>query len=108
MTEYNSLEELKTFIHSGRIRLIYLSKPDCGVCTAIKPKIEEILQKYPEMQGTYVNMDLIPQSAGEFSIFTIPGILIYVDGRETIREARYISVEDLTSQIDRFYSMIYS
>lgn len=108
MLEFNSLEELKTFISSGRIRLIYLSRPACGVCTAIKPKVEEILNKYPHMTGAYVNMDLIPQSAGEFSIFTIPGILVYIDGRETIRQARYISIKDLTSQIDRFYSMLFS
>ncbi len=108
MTEFNSLEEIKQFIKSGRIRLIYLSRPACGVCTAIKPKVEEILSTYNQMEGCYVNMDSIPESAGEFSIFTIPGILIYIDGRETIREARYISIEELRPQIDRFYNMIYN
>lgn len=106
--EYQTLEEIKDFINSGRMRIVYLSRPSCGVCTAIKAKILHIIEKYPELEGTYVNMDIIPESAGEFSIFTIPGILLYIDGKETIREARYISIEDFEAKIDRFYKMIFS
>jgi len=90
------------------MRLVYLSRPSCGVCVAIKGKILEIIGKYRELEGVYVNMDEIPESAGEFSIFTIPGILLYVDGRETIREARYVSIEELEEKITRLYNMIYS
>jgi thioredoxin-like negative regulator of GroEL len=108
MQEFENLDEIKNFIHSGRIRLIYLSRPECGVCTAIKPKVINIIDEYPEMEGAYINMDKIPESAGEFSIFTIPGIIVYIDGKEIIREARYISIEDISSRIDRFYGMMYS
>ena len=108
MWEFDTLDDIKQFLQSGRIRLVYLSRPACGVCTAIKPKVIDILGKYPEVKGVYINMDRIPESAGEFSIFTIPGIIVYIDGKEIIREARYISIEDLTSRIDRFYRMIYS
>lgn len=108
MLEFNTLDDVKQFLKTGRIRLVYLSRPACGVCVAIKPKVSEMLNKYPEAEGVYINMDRIPESAGEFSIFTIPGIIVYVDGKEMIREARYISIEDLTSRIGRFYEMIYS
>jgi len=108
LQEFDTLEEIHEFIESGRIRLLYLSRPECGVCTAIKPKVIDIIREYPEMEGTYINLDTIPASAGEFSIFTIPGILVYIDGKEMIREARYISIDDITSRIDRFYVMMYS
>ncbi|MBB6480550.1 thioredoxin family protein [Spirochaeta isovalerica] len=105
--EFDNLEDVKEFIKSGRMRLVYLSRPACGVCSAIKIKVLEIIGKYPELEGTYVNMDIIPESAGEFSIFTIPGIILYIDGKESIREARYVSIEQLEAQIDRFYHMIF-
>lgn len=108
MKEFENMEEINKFILSGRMRLLYLSRPDCGVCTVIKPKVEGIIDLFPELEGAYIDMDKLPQSAGEFSIFTIPGILLYIDGKESIREARYISIEDLTSRIERFYEMIYS
>ncbi|MBN2659407.1 MAG: thioredoxin family protein [Spirochaetales bacterium] len=106
--EYKTLQEVKEFINSGRMRIVYLSRPSCGVCTVIKMKVLDIIGKYPELEGTYVNMDIIPESAGEFSIFTIPGIILYIDGKESIREARYVSIEELEGKIDRFYNMIYS
>jgi len=89
------------------MRIVYLSRPSCGVCVAVKSKILEIIGKYHELEGVDVDMDKIPESAGEFSIFTIPGILLYIDGRESIREARYISIEDFEAKISRLYHMIY-
>ena len=108
MKEFETLEEIHQFIKSGRIRLLYLSRPKCGVCTAMKPKVIDIINEYSEMEGAYIDMDKIPASAGEFSIFTIPGIIVYIDGKEIIREARFISMDDITSRIDRFYGMLYS
>lgn len=108
MIEFETLDEIKLFISSGRIRVVYLSRPDCGVCTAVKAKVINIIREFPEIEGTYVNMDKIPESAGEYSIFTIPGILVFIDGKEMIREARYVSLEDLEARIRRFYNMIYS
>ena len=85
--------------------LAYISRPSCGVCTALKPKIEEELSAYPEIVSRYVNLDTIPEAAGHFSVFSLPGILLFVDGKETIREARYVGIDDLFSRIDRVYSL---
>lgn len=107
MNEFDNLNDIRDFIASGRMRLLYISRPSCGVCTAVKPKVIDIIEKYEGLEGTYVDLDRIPEAAGEFSIFTIPGILLYIDGREMIREARFISIEELESRIDRFHSMIF-
>lgn len=108
MEKFDTLKEITDFIESGRIRILYLSRPECGVCRAIKPKVIDLIEQYSEIEGAYINMDKIPESAGQFSIFTIPGIIVYIDGKEMIREARYISIDDISSRIDRFYKIIYS
>jgi len=105
MTDIQSLVELKTRISSEVMVLAYISRPSCGVCTALKPKIIESLAGYPEIQSYYVNLDTIPEAAGEYSVFTLPGILLFVDGKETIREARYVGVDDLFEKIDRLHSL---
>jgi thiol-disulfide isomerase/thioredoxin len=108
MLEFDNLKAIQGFINSGKMRMLYLSRPACGVCTAIKPKLMEILNKYPAIESAYINMDLIPESAGEYSIFTIPGILFFIDGKEVIREARYISLEEIETRIERYYNMLFS
>jgi len=107
MEEFNNLEEINSFIKSGEMRLLYLSTSVCGVCEVLKPKIATMIEKYPKIKMGYVDMEKIPESAGAFSIFTIPGVLLYVEGKETIREARHISLPDFESKVKRYYGMIF-
>jgi thioredoxin-like negative regulator of GroEL len=108
MIEVTSLEQLKQLIAEKPFVVAYFSRPDCGVCTALKPKVAEMVAHLSEARAYYVNLDEMPEAAGEFSIFTIPGIVLFVDGRETIREARYVSVDDLESQMHRLHSLRFS
>ena len=107
MKNIESLEEARNLIESGSITLLYLSRPDCGVCTALKPKVEQMLEEYPGIRAGYIDLDALPEAAGEFSIFTIPGILVYVHGKESVREARYVSMDDLESKIARPYQFLF-
>ena len=108
MTDVQSLDELKQIITTRPFVLAYFSRPDCGVCTALKPKVSQMVDALDEAEAWYVNLDEMPEAAGAYSIFTIPGILLFVDGRETIREARYVSASDLEQSMQRLYSLRFS
>ena len=108
MQDLETIEEIDEFINSGDIRMVYLSRPSCGVCKALIPKIETMLEDYPEAKPGYVDLDKIPEAAGKFSIFTIPGILVFIQGKESIRKARYVSVDQLSGEIGRYYSLLYN
>jgi thiol-disulfide isomerase/thioredoxin len=105
MTDITSLQELQAILAREPFVLAYFSRPDCGVCTALKPKVREMIDELPQATSYYVNLDLFPEAAGEYSIFTIPGILVFVDGKETIREARYVSAPDLEQKMHRLYDL---
>jgi len=107
MEPLHSMSDIDQFIFSGEIRLLYFSRPSCGICKALIPKIEEMLESFKGIEARYIDLDSIPEAAGQFSIFTIPGILIYTQGKETIRKARYVSVEQLRGEIDRYYRLLY-
>ncbi len=107
MIALQSTNDIDTFITSGEMRLLYLSRPGCGVCKALIPKIEEMMTEFPGMEAGYVDLDSIPEAAGTFSIFTIPGILVYTRGKEALRKARYVSVEQLAGEINRYYDLLY-
>ena len=108
MTDISSVEELQRRLADEPFVLTYFSRPDCGVCTALKPKVREMIDELPEATSYYVNLDALPEAAGTYSIFTIPGILLFVDGKETIREARYVSATDLEQQMHRLYDLRFS
>ena len=104
----NSNEVLDTLIEKEEMLLVYFGNETCSICVDMKPKVEEILEKYPEIKAVEVKIDDSLKVARKHNIFTIPGILLFIDGKETIREARYISMEDIDNRISTYYTMFYN
>lgn len=71
------------------------------------PKIQVLLGKYPHIAAKKIIADNLPEIAGRLSIFTIPALILYIEGKEYIRKARFISVEELDSEIERYYDLFY-
>lgn len=105
MDNATTLDEARAFVTSNAIAILYLSRPDCGVCTVLKPKVAALAEAIGDVAMCYLDLDALPEAAGEYSVFTIPAILVYVDGREWVREARYVSLHDLESKIRRVHEL---
>jgi len=104
----NSMEEFDHLISNSSGILIYFSHEKCNVCKVLKPKVFEMLKEnFPKMQMYYSNTVLSPEVAGQNSIFTVPTILIYFDGKEFLRKSRNISVEGLQKEIERPYQLLF-
>ena len=98
---------IKKLIRENEMVLVYFGSESCGVCIAVKPRIEEILKNYPGIKCIEVDVDKSIGAAGEYNVFTIPVILLFINGKETIREARFISIQDLEYKIARYYNMLF-
>lgn len=98
--------DIRSVVEGTDMVLLYFSRPDCGVCDALRPRVDELLQDYPAVDAWFVDLDAHPTLAGEFSIFTIPGVVLFVQGRETVRYARYLSIDQLEESISRYYELL--
>lgn len=101
------VELLEKKVCENEIVLLYFSTNSCGVCIDLKPKVEEILKKYPKIKAYQIDVKDSAEIATNYSIFTIPAILLFIQGKETIREARHISVLDIEDKINRYYNLLY-
>ncbi len=108
LQESTSFDDLARDIQSSRMLLAYFSAPDCGVCGALKPKIIEILEDYPDIESRYINVRVQKEAAAQHSIFSLPGILVFAEGRESIREARFVHIDQLRQAIDRIHRMVFA
>ena len=107
MIELNTLDEMDEFIKNNTIAMIYFASEGCGVCGVLLPKIEEMIIKFPKLKARKVQVDKFTEAAGQYSIFSLPGVLVYIEGKEIVREARFISVEMLEETIQRYYDMLF-
>ncbi len=85
---------------------LYLYGTNCSVCHALLPQVEAVLADYPQIDSEKLNVHEVPEAAGEYSVFTIPVLLLYVDGKEYIREARFVNIESFRSSIDRIIKLM--
>jgi thiol-disulfide isomerase/thioredoxin len=101
-----SKEEIETLINSNEIFLMYFESDTCKVCKVIKPELNKILKAYPKLKSIFVNVEGNIKLAASYSVFTLPAILVFVNGKESIREARYINLEEIESKISRYYKFM--
>ncbi len=107
MKELTDYKTVKQFIEADGFRFFFLSRPQCGVCGVVKEKMLKVLEDYPGIESYYVDLNKVEEAAGQLSVFTIPAVLLFSDGHEIIREARYFSVDDIAARIDRTYRLAY-
>ena len=106
--EIKSLDEFNQLKQEEPALLAYFSTDACNVCKVLKPKVDEMVQsEFPQLKMVYVKSDVLPDIAGQHQVFAAPTILVFFDGRETIRKSRNIGLDELRREIDRPYSMFF-
>jgi len=73
-----------------------------------KPKVEALVREhFPQLRLYYVDVVKIPEARGQFSLYSVPVVLVYFDGREYIREARNFGIMELGAKIERYYVRLF-
>ncbi len=106
--QLTTIDDVKTFEKSENLNFLYVLTTGCGVCHALLPQIEEVFEAYPNIQTRQVNAADIPELAGHLSIFTAPVLILFSDGKEILREARFVHVDEFNQKISKIYEGYYS
>ncbi|MCA1756428.1 MAG: thioredoxin family protein [Bacteroidales bacterium] len=102
------MNRLNEYINSGDGVMLYFFSNSCQACLSLRPKIREMAEaEFPAMEYIEIDAQASPEVTAEASVFTAPVIIIYFEGREYIRESRYISVGQLQEKIRRYYEMVF-
>ena len=106
MNLVKNLSQINNEISTGDPVLIYFSGTACSVCQVLKPKIEKEIQKnFPKMKIYEVKADISKEIASNFSVFSIPTILVFFDSKEFFRKGRNLSVPRFVDELKRPYTL---
>ena len=107
-TEPLTTQQWHDKIGSSTALLLYFSHEGCQVCKFLRPKIENLIaEDFPKIHMHYINTLHQPEVTAAFSVFTVPTLLVFFDGRETIRTSRNIHTSELKEQISRYYKILF-
>ncbi len=103
-----SLFELEILKEKRESFYIYFSAPSCGVCQILSPKISSMMQKeFPILKAFHVDSSLQPEIGAQLGLYTNPGLLVFLDGKEFLRRSRAISVTQVEEEIRRVYNLLF-
>ena len=82
--------------------LIFFTSNTCGVCKVLKPKLLEAVQaNFPKVGIRLVDVEEEEEFTGQSMVFTLPVVIIKVDGREMYRFTRSFSVYEVLEKLKR-------
>jgi thioredoxin 1 len=77
--------------------------PWCGPCRLVSPVVESFGDKHHDkMQVAKVNTDENQQLAMRYSIFSIPTLIVFQNGREAARLVGYMPQEVMEERLSQF------
>jgi len=86
------LQQLSTH----QMMLLYFKGSQCSACLALLPKVEKLIEQYPEIE-----------MRSHFGVYSVPATILFIEGKEYIKEAGIFSIHTLNEKINRLYEMIY-
>src|SRR5699024_12033795 len=108
MTKMKTFQELETikniehFIDKHQLTFLYFSHPNCSVCQGLLPQVQQMMNNYPNIQLGHINTRKTPEVAGYFSVFTVPVLLLFFNGKEYILKERFFIINFIAYQFHKF------
>ncbi len=86
--------------------ILQFGSSSCAPCTAIRQRIEQWLENYPIVSYRYMSIDDNPEIAAEYNIFSVPAVVVFIDGKLSICESGYFSLDDVLTRTERYLSLL--
>ena len=92
-------QTFKDVIAAAPIALVDFYADWCGPCKMLAPILEELAEeKADSLTVVKVNVDDSPETAGAFSIMSIPTVILFKDGQVVDKLVGYTTKENLIAK----------
>ena len=102
MIPIESKDQLNQLMGAEEVLVVYFSSVDCNVCHSVLPKIESLLEEVP-VKIAKVEATKFVDLAGQHLVFAMPTVLVFQNGKEILRESRFIDFQ----KIERLMGLLF-
>lgn len=101
-----NLNELNTLIERSPILLCFFTSKNFWGNDHLLCKVDKLLLNYPNIDSVYISLDISPEIGAAHSVFISPTILVFILGKESIRESKFIILNELKTKIERYLKLL--
>jgi thioredoxin 1 len=80
MKNHLSLEQIQNEIHGQKYTALYLYTPMCGTCMVAGRMVDVTEKLFPAIHFTKYDLNYIPSIADQYSIESVPCLLLFNEG----------------------------
>lgn len=70
------------------------------------PRLEELSNEYKNSKFFPIGIKKNPEVTGEFLVFITPVLIVYYDGVEILKRARFFSISEIKNELEKFLEKI--
>lgn len=100
LTDYESIEPV---LNKGLVMIIAKTHT-CSTCAMINTHLESTINRLDEIEHYQVFVDDVDSFRGKHVVFSVPTVLIFSEGKELLRESRFIDTHKINRLIDAYLS----
>ena len=82
------------------ISIVQYGSDTCQPCGALETKLGAWVKEHEGIDYSYVSVELEPAKVAQQSVFMVPAIVVYMDGKELMRLAGYFNLDELLEQVE--------
>ena len=82
--------------------MIIAKSHTCTICNTILNLLQQNISNLENIEIHNIYIDDVDEFRGQHTIFSVPTVLIFSEGKELLRESRYINYSKVTRLIEVF------
>lgn len=98
MKGIQKMQEFQEKIERQDSFLLFVKTDNCSVCEGLYPQVEAFEQQF-SLPFYSANAARLPELAGHLLLFTAPVVLLFHEGKEIHRFARFVPVAELQQRL---------
>ena len=105
MHEITYIENLVKMKSNGALFILFGGN-QCNVCHTLRPQLENmIISHYPDIASAYIDCETSPDICAQHSVFSLPVVQFYIEGKKVTEFARSFSIEQVRQSMYRSYAI---
>ncbi len=106
MDVLSNQNQYESYVNRYALTVVQFGAENCLPCSAIREKITSWAHSREKTGSLYVSVEKFPALAAQFGIFSVPTVLVYAQGKQTVRESGYFSLEQILEKADGYYDLL--
>ncbi len=101
MKTLHSIAEVRESVKKEFVMIIGKSRT-CSACKIVLDMLKKNVSNIDQIEIEEVYIDDVDEFRGEFLVFSVPTVLIFSEGKELLKESRYIDYAKIERLISNF------